>query len=72
MVLATDAGRMLTVRDVSKALNIREQTVTQWARTGLLRGFRISTQRWRFNPEDVAAFLEARKNTSQNEHEADK
>jgi excisionase family DNA binding protein len=64
MVVAADGREMLSVRDVARALKIRTETVRMWARSGRLRGCRISSQRWRFDPADVADFIEAGKNTS--------
>ena len=49
---------MLTVREVSRLLNIHSNTVRRWSDQGIIRAYRI-TRRGdrRFRQEDIAHFL---------------
>jgi len=63
---------LFTPNDVANCLQMNERTVTQWLRKGRLRGFKIGKE-WRVSGTDLAAFLEANANRSQQEsvhHEA--
>ncbi len=55
-------GRLLTVAEVSALLRAHPNSVRRWADMGLLPVYRIG-QRGdrRFKPDDVAAFLNARR-----------
>ena len=50
-------GKFLTPSQVAEHLQVKERTVTQWLRRGLLRGFKISKE-WRVSAHDLEAFLE--------------
>jgi excisionase family DNA binding protein len=49
---------MLTVKDVSRLLNIHVNTVRRWSDQGMIKSYRI-TRRGdrRFRQEDIARFL---------------
>jgi len=51
--------QMLTVRDVSRILNIHVNTVRRWADKGILRAYRITNRGdRRFKKEDIDHFLD--------------
>ncbi len=52
---------LLTPFDVAKRLQMNERTVTQWLRTGHLRGYKIGKE-WRVSEIDLKNFLEASAN----------
>jgi excisionase family DNA binding protein len=51
---------MLTCAEVSELLGFQEGTLRDWAREGRLPALRIAGQ-WRFDPAEIAAWLEARR-----------
>jgi len=51
------SARLLTTREAAEYLRIRPETLLAWDRSGKLRGFRISTNALRWNPDEIAAFL---------------
>lgn len=54
--------RRMTVREVARALSVCEETVRRLRRRGQLRGSAIGG-RWRFDPADVQAYLDAHAST---------
>lgn len=52
-------GAALTVRDVAQRLTISEQGVRDLLQRGHLRGYQVG-RRWRVEPEDLRAFIDAR------------
>ncbi len=50
--------KLLTPADVANRLQVKERTVTEWLRTGVLRGYKIG-KGWRTAAKDLDAFLEA-------------
>ena len=53
--------QLLTAVDIANRLQINAKTVTQWLRTGYLRGFKVRKE-WRVSVKDLEAFLEASAN----------
>ncbi len=54
---------LLTPTDVAKRLQVNEDTVTQWLRKGLLRGYKIGKE-WRISEDDLGTFPENGANKS--------
>ncbi len=52
---------LITATQVAQRLQVNERTVTQWLRTGYLRGFKIGKE-WRVSARDLEAFLERNAN----------
>jgi excisionase family DNA binding protein len=52
---------LLTIAEVSDPLGFHEVTLRNWVRAGNLSTVRIAGQ-WRFDPADIAAWVEARRN----------
>ncbi|GAA1543236.1 helix-turn-helix domain-containing protein [Nocardioides humi] len=53
-------AHLLTVDEVAEILSVAPYTVRKFARDGALRPVRLAgSQRLRFRPEDVSAFIEA-------------
>jgi excisionase family DNA binding protein len=51
-------GRLLTVREVAKALRVREETVRRWLRQGRLHGANLGqTTGWRVPYSEVERLL---------------
>ena len=51
-------GSMLTVREVSKLLHVRSNTLRRWTDQGILKAYRIGPRGdRRFRPEDVSILL---------------
>lgn len=54
--------RLLTVDQVADRLQVNEQTVRRWLRDGDLSGIAFGGRTgWRVSPEDLALFLEKRR-----------
>jgi len=49
---------LLTVREIAKELQLSESTVEDWARRGILPGFKIG-RLWRFRPAAYRAWQDA-------------
>ena len=63
--------QMLTVRDVSRILNIHVNTVRRWADQGILRAYRITNRGdRRFKKEDIDHFLDEINNNGGDPHKA--
>lgn len=63
--------KMLTVRDVSRILNIHVNTVRRWADQGILRAYRITNRGdRRFKKEDIDSFLDELNNNGGDPHKA--
>jgi excisionase family DNA binding protein len=58
--------KLLTPIDIADRLQVNERTVTQWLRTGHVRGFKIGKE-WRVSVKDLEAFLEAGANKPSSE-----
>ena len=54
-------GRLLTTRQVSELLAVSPATVLRLWRRGELPGYRLASNVLRFDPDEVAAWLEARR-----------
>ena len=54
------ATGVLTIAEVSELLDFHDVTLRDWAREGLLPAMRIAGL-WRFDPADLAAWVEARR-----------
>lgn len=52
---------LLTVRETSELLKVREATVRTWIRDNQLRAIKFGRD-WRVREEDLEAFIEARAN----------
>ncbi len=53
--------RLLTVQDVVDRLQVHEQTVRRWLRSGELRGYSLGRKSgWRIRERDLETFLEER------------
>ena len=51
---------LLTIGDVARLLSVHPNSVRRWANQGRLRVYRVGIRGdRRFNPEDVASFLES-------------
>ena len=50
--------RLLTTREAADYLHIRPETLLAWGRSGKLRGYRISTNALRWDPDEIEAFLD--------------
>ena len=48
---------LLTTREAAAILHIRPETLLSWDRSGKLRGFRISSNALRWDPQEIADFL---------------
>lgn len=57
MINATEA--MMTPSDVARALQVSKATVLRLARSERLRAIRVGRKTLRFNPSDLAAFMES-------------
>ncbi len=51
------SDRLLTTREAAAYLCIRPETLLAWDRSGKLRGYRISSNALRWNPDEIDAFL---------------
>lgn len=51
--------RLLTTREAADYLHVRPETLLAWDRTGKLRGYRISSNALRWDPDEIEAFLRA-------------
>lgn len=52
---------LLTVTDVAARLQVKEETVREWLRTGRLAGYNLGGQAgWRIQPEEIERLLAAR------------
>ena len=51
--------RLLTTREAAEYLHIRSETLLAWDRSGKLRGYRISSNALRWDPDEIEAFLRA-------------
>ena len=49
--------RLLTTREAADYLHVRPETLLAWDRTGKLRGYRISSNALRWDPNEIEAFL---------------
>jgi len=55
------AERLLTVQEVVDRLQVHEQTVRRWLRSGELHGYSLGRKSgWRIRESDLDKFLEAR------------
>ena len=51
---------LLTVTDVAARLQVKEETVREWLRTGRLSGYNLGGQAgWRIQPQEVDRLLAA-------------
>lgn len=53
----------MTVRDVATYLNVDDKTIYRLAQKRELPGFKVAGA-WRFRPDDLERWIEARKNLS--------
>jgi excisionase family DNA binding protein len=61
MPLPNDKGHLLSVEDVAARLDVTEETVRRWLRSGELRGIRLSRKAgWRIREVDLQTFLDKR------------
>jgi excisionase family DNA binding protein len=51
--------RFLSLGDVAARLNVSEQTIRRWVKSGRLKAYKPGLE-WRIAPEDLDEFLEAR------------
>jgi hypothetical protein len=51
------SDRLLTTREGAEYLHVRPETLLSWDRSGKLRGYRISTNALRWDPDEIEAFL---------------
>jgi len=58
--------QLLRVPDVAKRLDVHEETVLRWLRSGRLKGFRPGGNKagWRVDEFDLNAFVEAMKRSA--------
>ena len=49
--------RLLTTREAAQYLHVRPETLLAWDRAGKLRGYRISSNALRWDPDEIDAFL---------------
>ena len=63
-------NQLFTPTQIAKRLQVNERTVTQWLRTGHIRGFKIGKE-WRISLADFEAFLEASANCPSEQVRAD-
>lgn len=54
-------GRLLTTRQLADYLGVSPETVLRRWRAGELPGFRIGSNALRFDPEEIAVWLEGRR-----------
>jgi len=55
------AERLLTVHEIVERLQVHEQTVRRWLRSGELHGYSLGRKSgWRIRQRDLDTFLEAR------------
>ena len=60
--------KFLTVEDIVRALDVHEQTVRRWLKSGELRGINFGGKTgWRILPEDFQAFIDHRRAESARE-----
>lgn len=58
MVIDSQSGQLLTVREVAQLLHIHNNTVRRWSDEGIIRTYRISRRGdRRFKREDIDSFL---------------
>lgn len=55
------SGRLLTAREVGERLGLSTETVLRRFRAGELPGFRLGSNVLRFDEDELAAWLEARR-----------
>jgi excisionase family DNA binding protein len=48
---------LLTTREAAAYLHVRPETLLAWDRSGKLRGYRISSNALRWDPDEIEAFL---------------
>lgn len=61
MPMPDDRGHLLSVEDVAARLDVTEETVRRWLRSGDLRGIRLSRKAgWRIRESELQAFLDKR------------
>lgn len=53
--------RLLTTAEAASRLRVQPYTIREWAKAGILRGFKPG-KAWRFAPSDVDALLESAEN----------
>jgi Helix-turn-helix domain len=49
--------RLLTTREAAEYLHIRPETLLAWDRSAKLRGYRISSNALRWDPDEIERFL---------------
>ncbi len=54
-------GKLLTLKEVAKYLQLSETTIYKMARVGEIPAIKIANQ-WRFKKEDIDKWLEKQKN----------
>ena len=59
LLVKLKAHAFLTVPEVAAMFKRQPATVREWARSGRLRGARLSGREWTFTSEAVAAFQES-------------
>ncbi len=64
------SDEVLTIKDVAQLLKVGEKTVYSMAQTGELPAFKVRGQ-WRFSRKDIDAWIEQKKNTTQESSEDD-
>ena len=58
MVIGLENTPLMTVKDVSRVLNVHINTVRRWSNKGILKSYRIGDRGdRRFRREDVSRFL---------------
>ena len=53
---------LLTTGEVADRLGVREATIRNWAKRGTLPSVLLGARTLRFDPDAIAAFIEARRN----------
>lgn len=49
---------ILSAREVAQEFGFAEQTVRDWARKGIVPGFRAGVNRWRFRRSDIVQYID--------------
>src|SRR4051812_36448786 len=57
--MAASEEQMLSLEEVAERLQVSDQTVRRWIKSGRLRAYKPGLE-WRIRPSDLDAFLETR------------
>jgi excisionase family DNA binding protein len=60
------AQSLLTIEQVAHRLALKESTIRDWLRRGILPGVKISSKEWRIDPVDLEEFERKRRTGKRN------